>query len=88
MFSEKELQPAEGAAACPESVGQRLVLCVSDDGVGLPPDLDVRRASSLGLKLVDGLSKQLEGELTIQRLAAGGAAFRIVFSGYAGGENP
>ena len=37
------------------------VLVVGDDGVGLPADLDHRRANSLGLQLVDDLTQQLHG---------------------------
>ena len=40
-------------------------LRVSDDGVGLPPDFDLRRTTSLGLKLVTDLAHQLGGKLKI-----------------------
>ena len=46
-----------------------LLLEVSDDGVGLPADLDLENLSSLGLNLVQILSRQVEGELTICREA-------------------
>lgn len=42
--------------------GGRLVLEVEDDGVGLPPDFADRRSGSLGLQIVDSLSRQLGGE--------------------------
>ncbi|MBI2255100.1 MAG: PAS domain S-box protein [Proteobacteria bacterium] len=44
---------------------RNLVLSVSDDGVGLPPDLDARMAGSLGLQLVSTLGAQLRGKLDI-----------------------
>jgi PAS domain S-box-containing protein len=60
--------------------GAYLVLTVSDDGVGLPHDLDTRRASSLGLSLVGTLVGQLEGVLLIQgRVADTGTAFEVRF---------
>ncbi|HAY21985.1 MAG TPA: hypothetical protein DCY27_07435 [Desulfobacterales bacterium] len=40
---------------------QEVELVVRDDGVGLPPDLDIRNTTSLGLRLVQLLTGQLEG---------------------------
>jgi two-component sensor histidine kinase len=40
------------------------VLTVHDNGVGLPPSLDVRTTTSLGLQLVHLLAGQLGGRLT------------------------
>lgn len=40
---------------------QTLVLRVTDTGVGLPPDFDLRRTRSLGLQLVFNLARQLRG---------------------------
>ncbi|MBI5586107.1 MAG: PAS domain S-box protein [Deltaproteobacteria bacterium] len=49
---------------------------VSDNGVGLPAELDFSRLSSLGLRLVQGLTeRQLRGRLEIKRGA--GAAFTV-----------
>jgi two-component sensor histidine kinase len=42
------------------------VLTVCDDGVGLPPGLDVRSTASLGLRLVHLLAAQLHGSLTFE----------------------
>ncbi len=63
----------------PDGKRQVFVLCVSDDGVGLPPDFDVSKAATLGLKLVSNLAGQLGGELSVERPSEGGAAFRVVF---------
>ncbi|HEX7604361.1 MAG TPA: PAS domain S-box protein, partial [Polyangiaceae bacterium] len=52
-----ELKPVAG--------GAKLRLCVSDTGVGLPADFEVRRGNSLGLQLVSDLAGQLGGELEI-----------------------
>jgi two-component sensor histidine kinase len=40
------------------------VLMVSDQGVGLPPDLDLTQ--TLGLQLIDLLTQQLNGELNLE----------------------
>lgn len=53
-------------------------LVVSDNGVGLPEDLDFRDAESLGLQLVNTLVDQLEG--TIELDGSGGTAFKITFT--------
>ncbi len=55
----------------------RLLLIVADDGIGLPPDLDVRTTESLGLQIVGMLIEQLDGELEVARKA--GTEFRIAF---------
>lgn len=44
-----------------------LELRVSDDGPGLPPGLDVKKAGSLGLRIVDLLAGELEGELRFEK---------------------
>jgi two-component sensor histidine kinase len=36
---------------------------VADNGAGFPESLDYQRADTLGLKLVDALVRQLEGQL-------------------------
>jgi PAS domain S-box-containing protein len=53
-----ELKPADD---------RNLILSVTDDGIGLPEGLDIRRNDgSLGLQLVAMLSKQLRGTLDVQ----------------------
>jgi two-component sensor histidine kinase len=51
-------------------------LRVSDDGVGLPHDLDVARTTSLGLRLVHGLAEQIGGTIEVDR--GPGASFHII----------
>jgi len=54
-----------------------LVLTVSDNGVGLPAELDTGAPRSLGLRIVNSLVSQLHGRLAV---ASGpGATFTITF---------
>jgi len=55
----------------------RIVLEVRDNGKGLPEDLSLERAESLGLLLVKSLVGQLDGTAEIKR--DGGTAFVITF---------
>ncbi|WP_332368416.1 ATP-binding protein [Spirosoma telluris] len=43
-----------------------LVLNISDNGIGLPAGLDTKEYNSLGLELMQGLAKQLNGFFTIE----------------------
>ncbi|GAB4018435.1 hypothetical protein GCM10028773_18100 [Spirosoma koreense] len=43
-----------------------LVLTISDNGIGLPAGLDTKESNSLGLELMQGLAKQLNGSFTIE----------------------
>ncbi|MBD2757252.1 histidine kinase dimerization/phosphoacceptor domain -containing protein [Spirosoma validum] len=43
-------------------------LLISDDGIGLPTNLNPNRSRTLGMSLIRGLSKQLGGELQINQL--------------------
>ena len=53
-------------------------LTVSDDGIGIPEEMDIQETKSLGLQLVHILAEdQLEGTLELDR--DGGTAFRIRF---------
>ena len=57
------------------------VLIVSDDGIGMPEnlDLDIEELDSLGLQLITSLVDQLDGELELKR--NNGTEFTIRFSG-------
>ena len=52
-------------------------LTVSDNGIGLADNLNIEKADSLGLKLVNILTRQLKGELTIHKTDI--TAFSIKF---------
>jgi two-component sensor histidine kinase len=53
-------------------------LRVRDNGVGLPADLIWRQSSSLGLRLVQMLAKQMHG--TVQNGPGPGTEFQINFN--------
>jgi len=54
------------------------VLNVTDDGIGLPDDFEMRKSNSLGMQIVVSLAEhQLRGSLTIER--SSGTAFSIRF---------
>ena len=56
----------------------QIVLTVSDNGIGLPDDLDFRNTKSLGMELVVILAEgQLGGTVELDR--TGGTAFKVVF---------
>jgi two-component sensor histidine kinase len=52
-------------------------LTVADNGVGLAGDLDLKNTDSFGLQLVDMLTEQMQGSLSIDR--NGGTTFAIRF---------
>jgi two-component sensor histidine kinase len=56
----------------------KLALEVNDDGVGLPEDVTVRRAETLGLQLVHTLVEQLRGSLEVD--TSRGTQVRISFA--------
>ena len=51
--------------------GCNIHISVQDDGVGIPGNIDVNRATSLGLKLIRSLVQQLRGNLAIESSARG-----------------
>jgi PAS domain S-box-containing protein len=53
------------------------LLAVSDNGIGLPADVDIEAINSLGLRIVQLLTRQLRGTLCVGR--NGGTAFSITF---------
>lgn len=54
-----------------------ITLKICDDGPGMPEDLFERKKKSLGLKLVDTLTKQLQGDLEID--SSNGTTFTLRF---------
>ena len=56
---------------------EQITLKVSDDGKGLPENLEVQKTDSLGLKLIETLSHQLEADYSLR--SDGGTHFRMTF---------
>jgi PAS domain S-box-containing protein len=52
-------------------------LTVSDDGAGLPPGFDWRESPSLGLRIVDILSRQIDG--LVEQVAGKGTTLSLTF---------
>lgn len=79
-----EGHPRPGECACCISVtaawdGAAYTLTVSDNGVGMPADLDWTATTSLGLQLVILLGQgQLHGDIEMDRI--GGTTFRLRFA--------
>jgi two-component sensor histidine kinase len=46
-------------------------LRIADDGVGLPPHFNLSRSQSMGLTMINGLSKQINGALDITQAGPG-----------------
>lgn len=61
-----------------KSVGDRIELVIADDGVGLPPGLDLSKSDSLGLDLVHAFAEQLDAELEV--CSEHGASFTLRFA--------
>jgi two-component sensor histidine kinase len=55
----------------------RIVLSVSDDGVGIPENVPMTKPKSLGLEIVRTLTRQLKGIFEVDR--SHGTTFRISF---------
>ncbi len=60
-----------------ENNNGQFVLTVADDGIGLPPDFDLNKTHSLGLRLVNSLVIQLDGEISMD--SSQGAEYKITF---------
>jgi two-component sensor histidine kinase len=46
--------------------GHHYLLCIADNGIGLPEGFDPYNTSSLGMSLMQGLSQQLDGEFLLE----------------------
>ncbi|NET35413.1 MAG: hypothetical protein F6K19_25880 [Cyanothece sp. SIO1E1] len=60
------------------TINHKLTLIVSDNGIGLPTNLNIKNTSAIGLPLVTTLVKQLEGTMTIENTA--GTSIKITFT--------
>lgn len=55
-----------------------LNLVISDNGIGIPPDLDWHKVNSLGLRLVRILTKQIDGNISLD--GSQGTSFSLSFA--------
>jgi PAS domain S-box-containing protein len=55
---------------------KKVTLIVSDDGIGMAPNMDIRKSTSLGLELVNALVQQLNAKITLE--TNNGTTFTIV----------
>ncbi|MCK4910861.1 MAG: PAS domain S-box protein [Thermodesulfovibrionales bacterium] len=53
----------------------KITLTISDDGVGMPEEIDLEKTETLGFQLVNILTQQLEGRIELERKK--GTTFRI-----------
>nr|WP_319373823.1 PAS domain S-box protein [uncultured Methanobacterium sp.] len=60
-----------------KSYGEKYELLISDNGVGLPENVDFKNTNTLGLKLVNNLVDQIDGEINLER--SNGTEFKITF---------
>jgi PAS domain S-box-containing protein len=60
-----------------------LSLSCRDDGVGIPESVDWQHSKSVGLRIMNILAKQIDGELTLDR-SLGGTLFELRFSAVSG----
>ena len=61
---EKKMKNTEERRDCKSTC---YTLSVSDNGVGIPENIDIEDLESLGLQLVTSLVDQLDGELELKR---------------------
>lgn len=59
--------------------GAQREMKVFDDGIGLPPGFNPKKSGGIGLELVNGLTRQIHGEATIQNCDHGGTCTIIHF---------
>ena len=60
-----------------KSLPQQMELTITDDGIGLPEDIDIENPETLGLQLVNILLSQIDGEIELDRNH--GTEFKITF---------
>jgi PAS domain S-box-containing protein len=72
-----EAQPGQISVTLRPEAGNRWLLVVQDNGIGIPSDIDIAHTNSLGLTLVHDLVSQLEGSVQVDR--SQGTTFTIHF---------
>ncbi|WP_404800432.1 sensor histidine kinase [Atlanticothrix silvestris] len=61
-----------------EYPNKQILLNISDNGIGLPPNFNFNNTASLGWQLVDALATQIDGGINIKNEK--GVEFQILFS--------
>ncbi len=64
----------------------RTTLIIGDNGIGLPPEADLEKSTSLGLRLVKMLAQQLGAEVQLNR--SRGAEYKFKFTDFRRKEDP
>ncbi len=78
MSSQAASKPTARTPGAVRAGPGELMLCVSDDGVGVPADFDWRACDSLGMKTILGIAEhQLSGQVEFQ--AQNGVTCRVRF---------
>jgi two-component sensor histidine kinase len=72
------LREEQSGLNCLNKEPQRLILTVSDNGIGLPPHIDFKNIESVGLSLIVQLVEQING--TMESIRENGTRFIITFS--------
>jgi two-component sensor histidine kinase len=62
----EQLEDAKISISFRQREQQGLLLSISDNGAGLPPDFDLGNSLSLGMNLMLGLSRQLGGKMELK----------------------
>ncbi|MBZ2164633.1 PAS domain S-box protein [Methanobacterium spitsbergense] len=60
-----------------KSLQNKMELIITDNGIGLPKDIDIDNTNSLGLQLVKSLVNQIEGKIELDQTH--GTEFKIIF---------
>lgn len=59
---------------------RRVTLVVSDDGIGISPELDLSRTESMGWQIITTLADQLRASLEVEESLEGGCLVRLGFT--------
>jgi PAS domain S-box-containing protein len=57
---------------------KKVLMTISDNGIGLPQDFDIEKSESLGMQLIIALTSQLDGELKFS--GENGTRFSVTFT--------
>ena len=62
-----KLRREEGECKKEDNMDTSFTLTVSDNGVGIPENIDIEDLDSLGIQLITTLADQLDGKLELKR---------------------